>query len=312
MASELVYTSAERGLRPGTRGYCTVAHTRGLSPARLQILEALSAYKSLFALHDEQEADNPVSYSHHSSRLLGSSMSVLSRVSPSQADHTGRSNKLAHHVLLSSREYPPAGPLWLSQQEGFFFSSWQEEPRIFEQPKLIPQGSCTVLEKAQAWEELSGDAGHASLLPAAFLANPAQPVYVIYTIDMPVLQLLSESLALLPPQKRWQVTYNSYFNRLPVGMSCMWRCCVANSEVLRELNKNSQCRIVDLSAKLPPPGEGELCRLAREGGSMENKKKDEAAGEGQGRSAKRRDFVLMPQRKINMLSLKPRSKEDDL
>jgi len=33
MALELVYTSAERGLRAGTSGFCTVAMTRGLPPA---------------------------------------------------------------------------------------------------------------------------------------------------------------------------------------------------------------------------------------------------------------------------------------
>ncbi|NMA42114.1 MAG: hypothetical protein GX946_01885 [Oligosphaeraceae bacterium] len=311
MASELVYTSAERGLRPGSRGYCTVAHTRGLSPAHLQILEALSGYKSLYALHDEQEADNPVSYSHHSSSLLGPSMSILSRVSPTQADHTGRSNKLAHHVLLNSREYPEAGPLWLSQQKDFFLSNWNRAPQFFEQPKTIPAGGCDVLDKARAWEEISGDAGHACLLPAAFLANPSRPVYIVYDIDMPILQLLSESLALLPAQKRWQVTYNSYFTHLPVGMSCLWRCCVSGSEALREHKRNMQCQIIDLTAKLPPLQENELCVLAREGGKLETNKTDNKEESRQRRSTGRRDFVLMPQRKINMLSLKPRDKEGE-
>ena len=99
MASELIYTSAERGLRPGTRGYCTVAHTRGLAPAALQVMEALSAYKSLYGVHEEVFADNPISFSHYCSTLLGRSVSVLSRVSPVQAVYWC-SNKLAHHVLL--------------------------------------------------------------------------------------------------------------------------------------------------------------------------------------------------------------------
>jgi hypothetical protein len=33
MALELVYTSATKGLRAGTSGFCTVAMTRGLPPA---------------------------------------------------------------------------------------------------------------------------------------------------------------------------------------------------------------------------------------------------------------------------------------
>ena len=45
MALELVYTSAERGLRPGTSGFCTVAMTRGLPPALVPRLEALGGYR---------------------------------------------------------------------------------------------------------------------------------------------------------------------------------------------------------------------------------------------------------------------------
>ena len=33
MALELVYTSAARGLRAGTSGFCTVAMTKGMPPA---------------------------------------------------------------------------------------------------------------------------------------------------------------------------------------------------------------------------------------------------------------------------------------
>ena len=54
MAHELIYTSAERGLRPGTRGYCTVAYTHGMMPQTLQLLEALSAYRSMY--NSAQEA----------------------------------------------------------------------------------------------------------------------------------------------------------------------------------------------------------------------------------------------------------------
>jgi hypothetical protein len=106
----------------------------------LQILEALSTYKSLYGVHEEQGAENPVSFSHYSSSLLGRSVSVLSRVSPSQADHTGRSNKLAHHILLHAREYPAGGPLWLSRQENFFLGKWDEEPHLLEMPKTVPIG----------------------------------------------------------------------------------------------------------------------------------------------------------------------------
>ena len=45
MSHELFYTSAPRGLRRGSNGYCTVAATRGLPPLLGQQLERLSDYR---------------------------------------------------------------------------------------------------------------------------------------------------------------------------------------------------------------------------------------------------------------------------
>ena len=44
MALELIYTSAVRGLRAGTSGFCTVAMTKGLPPALVPRLEALGIF----------------------------------------------------------------------------------------------------------------------------------------------------------------------------------------------------------------------------------------------------------------------------
>jgi hypothetical protein len=306
MASELIYTSAERGLRPGTRGYCTVAHTRGIAPAALQIMEALSTYKSLYGVHEEASSDNPVSFSHYSSNLLGRSVSVLSRVSPIQADHTGRSNKFAHHVLLQAREYPLAGPLWLSQQAGFFLEEWDDEPRLLEMPKAIPTGDASF-GKAESWEKLTGDAGHAALLPSLFQKFPEQVVYLVFSPGMPMLSLLSEAMFLLPPENRWQVTYNTYFTSLPAGIRCLWRCCVPDAEVLRDARRNQQNKIIDLTESLPPPGDSPLVELARHGmpaeGAVPSPTPGEATPEA---SQKKKNFVLLSRRSVNMLNLKPR------
>ncbi len=308
MASELIYTSAERGVRPGTRGYCTVAHTRGIAPAILQILEALSTYKSLYGVHEELRADNPVSFSHYSSTLLGRSVSVLSRVSPIQADHTGRSNKLAHHILLHAREYPAGGPLWLSRQPEFFLEKWDEEPHLLQMPKPVPGGD-EACGKAETWERITGDAGYAALLPSLFQKVPGQVVYLVFSPGMPMLSLLSEAMALLPAVKRWQVTYNTYFTALPAGMNCLWRCCVPDAEILRDVRRNQQTKILDLTGELPPVEENALSQLARNGQLAVNSASAPAVQESEPVPAKK-NFVLMPRRSLNMLNLKPRKRED--
>ena len=143
MALELIYTSAERGLRPGTRGYCTVAYTRGMLPQMIQLLEGLSAYKAIFPLHHEREADNPVSISHYRPTMAGRNSSILSRVAPAQAEHTQRSNKIAHHIVLRDGECPAAGPAWVAAQPGFFRDAWNEAPHAIREPKPVPVGAAT-------------------------------------------------------------------------------------------------------------------------------------------------------------------------
>ena len=143
MAYELIYTSAERGLRPGTRGYCTVAYTQGMMPQTVQLMEALSAYKSMYGAQEAAAMTEPVSWSHYKMTLLGHASSVLSRVSPTGVDHTNRSNKLAHHILVQSRERPAGGPLWVSSQNGMFIEQWEGTPRLLNTPKTLPSGDET-------------------------------------------------------------------------------------------------------------------------------------------------------------------------
>jgi len=44
MSQELINTSAPRGLKPGSKGFCTVAMTAGLTTAWAERLESLSVY----------------------------------------------------------------------------------------------------------------------------------------------------------------------------------------------------------------------------------------------------------------------------
>ena len=40
---------------------------------------------------------------------------------------------------------------------------------------------------------------------------------------------LAESLALLPPESRWNVSFCTYFSKLPPGLDCQWRCVLEGS-----------------------------------------------------------------------------------
>src|SRR4051794_14124966 len=104
MSQELHYTSVPRGLKPGAQGFCTVAHTAGISQALLERLEGLSGYRPRFKPNDPNEALNPVVWSHFRLTGTGPGVTVVSRVGPAGLDYTGRENKHAHHVVLDSGE----------------------------------------------------------------------------------------------------------------------------------------------------------------------------------------------------------------
>src|SRR4051812_13889182 len=117
MSHELLFTSAPRGLRPGSSGYCTVTATRGLPGPLLQKLESLSDYRPLEGGGDA--ARSPVAVTHLRVSVLGKTYSVLSRSCAAGVDHTHRAIFFTHHVALEPAELPAGGPAWLAAQRGF-------------------------------------------------------------------------------------------------------------------------------------------------------------------------------------------------
>ncbi|MBT3377674.1 MAG: hypothetical protein HN742_42180 [Lentisphaerae bacterium] len=302
MAHELIYTSAHKGLQPGTRGFCTVAHTRGMRSETVRLLESISAYKNLYSGLDARAGLNPPSISHHHFTLGGLAMSVLSRVAPALADHTQRSNKIAHHVVLRRRERSSVGPAWVCARDGFFVESWADEPALLEMPKEIPDGEQGDL-RATTWESLTGDAGWAGTLAYTILSRPNTPSILLFEPGMDMMALVSEALSLIEPEQRWEVTFNTYFTSLPAGASCAIRCCVADTDGLREARRNMRSLVIDLTKPLgPPPSENALVECARTGEPVSTKPRRAAARPGS-------TFVRLPPRNRTSLRMRPEGPE---
>src|SRR5262249_10787445 len=119
MIQELHYTSVPRGLKLGSRGFCTVACTTQMPGPLVERLENLSGYHPVYAPHDPAAPQNPINFAHVRLTIGGRSVSILSRVGPAGLDYSGRANKYAHHVVLEPGERPEAGPAWLLSQPGF-------------------------------------------------------------------------------------------------------------------------------------------------------------------------------------------------
>jgi hypothetical protein len=259
MSYELYFTSAPRGLRPGSSGFCTVAATRDMPAALVEKVELISGYRHLYPPLDP---NNPVVYSHVAIEVLGKSYHVLSRVAAAGLDYSGRGNKFAHHVVLEPSELPPGGPAWLLAEPGFMATGWDGKVGYLAASRPLPRGEPPPCP-CRAWERVTGDAGWAGVLLQKTISRPGQAVYCLYALEVALLPLLTEAISLLPAEQRWQITFNTYYTSIAPGISCLWRGVpegTADVEKVRRQNPGAVFGISGLHGQAPAGAYVELAR----------------------------------------------------
>ena len=262
---ELLYTSVPRGLKPGSRGFSTVLSTQGMVAPLAAALEALSGYRPVFPIGHARVAENPVVYSHLKLQVAGKSWYVLSRVADYGLDYSQRTNKLAHHLVLDKSELTAAGPASLLRASGIMRESWEGEPKIVP-PKPIARETSAPSGVCEAWKTMTGDAGWAGVLAESFLKDPARPVILLFEPGQDLRPLIDESLSLLPSERRWDVTFSTYFTGSSQGITCLWRGIVLGSKEATESLRFVNALRIDLtSTDIGRAEGGELVDAARKG-----------------------------------------------
>lgn len=270
MSFELVVTSAPKGLRPGSRGFSSVGFTEGMPANYVQFCESISGYVHVFTPEHPNYTKNPPAFSHLLAPLGGRTFSILSRVGSCGLDYTGRSNKLAHHVMISPEERPDQGPAVLMNSAGLFMDQWSGPPRYFPPNNTKLPRTEIASFRPKTWERMLGAPDGAGILAQTFLDAPQKPSFILFEPEqaMDVLPLLAEAQALLPAMRRWDVTFSTYFTTLPVGLECAWRCCLPDSDALKVARRTPGVLIVDLPNRRitgPTPGDPQLLQFARTG-----------------------------------------------
>jgi hypothetical protein len=263
VVEEIVYTSAEKGLKQGSRGFCTVVSTAGMSLALAERLESMSGYRHAFPLHDPQASLNPVCFSHVTTRLAGKSLHVISRVADAGQDYTGRSNKLAHHLVIDNVASMPAGPARLMAEPGVIVERWDGNVRNVP-PRELRCAPLPASIPLVAWQSLTGDEGWAGSVAEQLLQNPA-PVSIIFKPGTDTLTLVREVLDLIPAPQRWNVTFSTYFTRLLAGAECQLRFVLNDTPEATSLRNDARARVIDLTSSLPAATGGTLVAMARKG-----------------------------------------------
>lgn len=255
---EIIYTSAQSGLKPGSSGFCTVVCTAGMDQRTAQRLEGLSGYRHPFAVNDPR---NPVNYQHVTMRIGTAKTHVLSRVCDAGPDHTGRTNKLAHHLAFTQPP-SPSGPARLLDAGGVFVDKWdgQTSQRPSRSLPAAPLENSTLA----AWASLTGDGGWAGHI-AEQLIRTKQPVYVLFSPATDTLALLKEVVDVVPPNRRWGVTFSTYYTNAIAGAECQLRFVLDATQDATKLRNDARATIIDLTANLPQAIGGDLVDLARKG-----------------------------------------------
>jgi len=250
MSLELIHTSVPQGLKPGSRGFCTVAMTRGVPTTLAEKLESMSGYR--FAPDGSGPDASPPSLSHTHLTLGGRVYHVLSRVAPCAADYSGRTNKIAHHFALAASELPSSGPAAVLGTPGTFKDSWQGAPRLIDaEPKVTAGASAPA--PCSTWTRLAGDAGWGGEL-IRLMRLGKHNVYILYPPGQDALRLASESVALLSPSERWQATFSTAFmGELPSEVRCQWRFMQATPEARRMTRAAAGSVVIDLTGPLDLP-----------------------------------------------------------
>jgi len=267
MAWELSITSAPRGLKPGSAGFCPVSHTRGMPPNLIERLETISGYRHL-EIGSGAAARNPVVHSHTILRLSGETYYVLSRICDAGRDYSGRSNRFAYHLVLKPHELVPAGPAALLQVPGLMRERWDGQVCLIPTERAIPK-LMVQPRPCTSWQHVLGDAGWAGVLAQKFLADSQKTIYFICPLEVDLLKLFDEVIALLPESHRWKVTFSTFDQRLGEVATCRWRAIPEHAPEASDILKKRGLEVWDLRIKRGAAPSVPEAIAAREGRLLE-------------------------------------------
>lgn len=263
MNAELLYTSAPQGLKQGSRGFCTVLSTVGMPLNIATKLESLSGYRHLYPSGTPDATKNPISYSHLKLSVGGRMISVISRISDYGLDYSQRTNKIAHHIVVDAPG-PTCGPAALLADPTVMRTQWDGNCVNVPTPPALPNTDVKP-NPCSNWAAITGDAGWGGVLANAWLTPSSKPIFVVFSEDQSVqlVSLIQESIALLPPAKRWQATFGTYVTNLPPDVECKVRCVVAGSEEARMASARGI--VINLTQAIGSAPQSEAVSAARNG-----------------------------------------------
>jgi hypothetical protein len=268
MPSQLIYTSAPRGLLSGQSGFCTVARSGDLREALAQRLEQISSYHYLRVAEAATANRNPTVCAFRILDLRGTKYHVLTRIVPCGLDFTARTNHLAHHLVFQAGELAQLpSPAAILRYWNGWLASWQGDPCILEDPSLDGFGtlahSCLP---ANTWLRVTGDAGRAAGL---LESECVRGCYLICPpgSEQQVLDMFCETLQLLnfngqSALRPWRHPFTTFLQAEDNPADFQWRACQEGTPAHQQAMRRTGTLLPLRSVRVPNHS---LVKVAREG-----------------------------------------------
>ncbi len=200
------------------------------------LLEGMSAYLPAIPGHLPNAHENPVCFSYQIYHFASQDLQVVSRIGFAGLDYTGRSNKIAHHLLFESERESlrfPYGAISLCLANDNFVDSWDEPPHLLQYSQ--PNSRRLNSTYAQQWQSIAGDAGWAGVVAEVFVQKLYPNFYLEFPLGTPVqvlLELVAEVARLLPQEYLPKFTFSTYFSQGGNNSECFLRFCLPEMPLL--------------------------------------------------------------------------------
>lgn len=252
MAWQLIYTSAPRLLEAGRTGFGTVARHRAVGGMLASSVERFSQFARLPG-HDPRRII-------HACRILtvgSGTYHVLSCLQDAGSDYTGRTNHIAHHLIVEPREVRALSAAGITPADVLhgmrWRTSWTDGPRYLETAEEVDL-SAFKAPTSRAWASITGSPASAGIL---WSRDALKGCYLITPSETKALELYQESL-LKDPSQAWQCRFTTCLEPSDDPADFRW-VALPESSPLRTQVESSSRVVLDLTAPstLPPPPEPE-------------------------------------------------------
>ena len=251
MAWQLIYSSAPRLLDAGLTGFGTVARHRAIPPLVVKAVERISQ----FARQPGYPVDRLI-FCHRTLTVGGARFHVLSRLRDAGSDYSGRTNHIAHHLVVAAQEVAQLAPGSATPADILLQMAWLDRwdagPEWLADDRLVPlQRFARTTSTDRAWESVTGDPENRWLLVNGRNARSACLIHPTGTDPLP---LIAASQHAQQTADAWQSAFTTALQPTDEAQEFRWIGLAADSP-LRSPMEASGRPLLDLTnpAALPAP-----------------------------------------------------------